>query len=226
MKNKNLYILFGSIVCATAASAALFFAFNVNKVDVLVGTTNVRQRTVVTPNMFTVEKYSKDYLPANYLPAEAASAVVGKYTNIGFASGQVLTTDSIDINKSSNKASTIDEGKTLYTVSTSKMPQGVIAGDNVNVLINMDLDGTGPVVLTFQNVNVTNVYKDDEGTIKGVEISVTPSQAQKIQYAVSNGDVNLSLLPLNYQVQDLPILDEETFRNEYNIDTQLELKEI
>ena len=88
-----------------------------------------------------------------------------------------------------------------------------MAGDHVNILIGTSSSGKGKVVLTYQKVNITNVLYDNDKMVKGIEIQVTPEQAQKIEYARLNGTLSIALLPNEYSSQNLSITDEDEFLN-------------
>ena len=100
---------------------------------------------------------------------------------------------------------------TLLTINAENLPTGIQSGDKVNIIIGANTDSGNKVVLTYQNIDVSNIYIDDEGSITGLEVSVTPEQSQKIVYAKLNGELSISLLPINYKDINLPIIDEGGF---------------
>ena len=61
-------------------------------------------------------------------------------------------------------------------------------------------------------------YTDDDGNVTGLEVVVTPKQAQKIVYAQLKGQISVSLLPINYKTTDLQPIDENGFldTNDFN----------
>ena len=210
MKKKNQVIFIILLLIGVITSGCLFFAFNANKAEVVIATQTVRGNVPVTANMITTAKVDKAYLPANYIEAKYASDVVGRYSDVGFASGQILTTSNIATGEG-KKATIIPMGYTLLAVDIENFPQGILPGDKVNIVIGTNLEKAGRAVLTFQNVLVTNTYTDVDGFLTGLEVQVTPDQAQKIVYAQINGELSIALLPLDYQSEALPILDEEGF---------------
>lgn len=162
--------------------------------------------------MITTKRVDKSALPDNYLSAEYLSQVKGRYTNIGFTSGSVLTTGNV-ATKDSKKSAVIPDGYTLLSINVQSLPQGVQPDDHVNILVGISVNGQGKVVVTYQNVLVTGTYSDSDGSVTGLEVQVTPEQAQKIQYAQSNGSLSVSLLPLGYSEQQLDVVDENSIKD-------------
>lgn len=197
------------------ASGAIYFAFSANMVEVVVANQTLQGNTEITAGMLTTKKVDKESLPDNYLTADLMKDMVGRYTNIGITQGSIFTKGNIST-EDSKKAAVIPDGKTLLSITIDSLPQGVIAGDNVNLLVGINMADQGKVVMTFQNVKVTNTYVDVDGNVTGLEVEVTPSQAQKIQYAQINGELSVSLLPLGYEEEDLPIVDGEEIKNYTN----------
>lgn len=187
-----MLLLFGVI-----GSVALYFVFNANKVEVLTATQTIRGNTELKANMITTEKMEKESLPKNYIEAKYADDVVGRYTDIGLTEGAVLTTDNVATGDGS-RTSVIPKGYTVMTLSLDSLPSGIKAGDNVNILVGTTTTAQGKVVITYQKINVTNVVKDSDGNPTGIEVQVTPEQAQKIQYAELNGTISVSLLSGDY----------------------------
>lgn len=213
-KGKQVWFI-ALIVIGLLTSGCLFLAFNASMVDVVVSTGTVAGNVQITSDMVTTKKVDKASLPSQYVEAEYLEDVIGKYTNIGLVEGGVVTTYNVST-ESTTKAAIIPEGKTLLSIVINSLPQGVEAGDEVNLLVGASLEDVGEVVMTFQKVKVTNVYIDVDGNVTGLEIEVTPEQAQKIQYAQINGQLAITLLPLGYEVQNLPIIDEDGFKNYSN----------
>jgi len=212
MKKKNKIIFIVLAILGLITTLSLYFAFNANKVEVVVATQTVRGNVPINANMLTTAKVDKGYLPANYIEAQYASDMLGRYSDVGFAAGQILTTSNV-ASGDGKKASIIPSGYTLLAVDIENFPQGILAGDKVNLVIGTNLEKQGRAVLTFQNILVTNVYTDIDGFITGLEVQVTPDQAQKVVYAQINGELSISLLPLDYKSEALPILNEEGFTN-------------
>lgn len=207
-KNKLAIVLI--LIIGIVLSAALFFLFTKDRVEVVVGTQSVRGNTPITGEMVTTKSVDKEFLPKNYIAADFYDEVVGRYSDIGFAEGAVLTTANIATGDG-NRAATIPEGYTIMNIALSSLPQGVVAGDYVNIMIGSSSSTMGKIVLTYQKVAVTNVLKDGDNKISGIEVQVTPDQAQKIEYAIQNGNISITLLPNDYTRQTLEIVDEEAF---------------
>ena len=193
------------LILGLVGSGAIYLAFNANMVDVVVATKTVDGNHKISSDMITTKRVDKSALPDNYF-----NEVKGRYTNIGFTSGSVLTTGNV-ATKDSKKSAVIPEGKTLLSITVQNLPQGVQPNDHVNLIVGMSMQNAGKGVFTYQNVLVTNTYTDADGSITGLEIQVTPEQAQKIQYAQINGTLNASLLPLGYEAEtDLGVVNESS----------------
>lgn len=218
MKNGKKVWFVVLLVIGLVASTCLYFAFSANMVDVVVANQTLQGNVEIKTNMLTTKKVDKASLPENYLSAEYTKDMVGRYTNIGITKGSVFTTGNVST-KDSKKAAVIPAGKTLLSITIDSLPQGVVSGDNVNLLVGINIQDKGKVVMTFQNVKVTNTYVDVDGNVTGLEVEVTPEQAQKIQYAQINGELSVSLLPLGYENEDLPIVDEHEIKN-YTADSK------
>lgn len=210
LKSSKRISLIIIIVAGLILSGSLFMIFVGNTTEVLVATQDVKANTKIKESMFTIERVDTASLPDNYLSADSAKDVVGYYTYIGFTKGSVISKSNIAT--SAKKASgAIEKGKTLLTISAENLPTGIQSGDKVNIIIGANTDSGNKVVLTYQNIDVSNIYVDDEGSITGLEVSVTPEQSQKIVYAKLNGELSISLLPINYKDINLPIIDEGGF---------------
>lgn len=198
-------LLFGVI-----GSVSLYFVFNVNKVEVLVASQTIRGNTEIKSSMISTTKMEKESLPKNYIEAKYAEDVVGRYTDIGVTEGAVLTTDNVATGDGS-RTSVIPKGYTVMTLSLESLPSGIKAGDYVNILVGTTSTSQGKIVMTYQKINVTEVIKDSDGNPTGIEIQVTPAQAQKIEYAELNGNISVSLLSGDYKKQSLNAVDENKF---------------
>lgn len=208
-KNKTMIIF--AVLLALIISGSLYFVLIGNMVDVITVNQTVRGGTQITSNMLTVKKLDRSSLPDNYLIADYYDDVVGKYLDLGLTSGGVLTETNIS---SSGKSSLIPTGYTLFSIKNlDTYPKGIITGDRLNIVISTSLESRGKVVLTFQNLLITNISHDDNGNITAIELQVTPQQAQVIAYGQANGELSLSLLPLDYESQPLDVLDENSFQN-------------
>lgn len=210
-KGKKIWLIL-LLVIGLVGSGAIYLAFNASMVDVVVATKTVGSNNKITSDMITTKRVDKSALPDNYLSAEYLSQVKGRYTNIGFTSGSVLTTGNV-ATKDSKKSAVIPDGYTLLSISVQSLPQGVQPDDHVNILVGISVNGQGKVVVTYQNVLVTGTYSDSDGSVTGLEVQVTPEQAQKIQYAQSNGSLSVSLLPLGYSEQQLNVVDENSIKD-------------
>lgn len=199
------------LVIGIIASASIYFAFSANMVEVVVASQTLPSNVEITANMLTIKKVDKTSLPENYIKSDVIDEMVGRYTNIGITKGSVFTNGNIST-KASKKAAVIPEGKTLLSISIDSLPQGVVAEDKVNLLVGISMNDTGKVVMTFQDIKVTDTYVDVDGNVTGLEVEVTPDQAQKIQYAQINGELSVSLLPLGYEIEELPIVDEDIIK--------------
>lgn len=210
LKSSKRVALIIILVAGLVLSGCLFAIFVGSTENVLVATQNVKANTKIKSSMFTTERVDKSSLPDNYIPADKADDIEGYYTYIGFTKGGVISESNIAT--SAKKASgAIEKGKTLLTINADNLPSGIQSGDKVNVIIGANTDGGTKVVLTYQNIDVSNIYVDDEGAVTGLEVSVTPEQSQKIVYAQLNGELAISLLPINYKDVNLPIIDEGGF---------------
>ena len=209
-KNKTMMIFF--ILLALIVSGAIYFVLVGNMVDVLTINQTVRGGTQITTNMISVKKLDKSALPDNYLTADYKDEVIGKYLDLGLTSGGVLTETNIS---SSGKSSLIPTGYTLFSIKNlDTYPKGIMTGDKLNIVISTSLESRGKVVLTFQNLLITNISHDENNNISAIELQVTPQQAQVIAYGQANGELSLSLLPLDYESQPLDVLDENSFQND------------
>jgi len=209
-KGKKLWFVV-LLVIGIVASGCVYFAFNANMVEVVVANQTVQGNVEITNGMLSTKKIDKAALPENYLEAKYIKDMVGRYTNIGITKGSVFTTGNV-ATKDSKKAAVIPDGKTLLSITIDSLPQGVEAGDYVNLLVGINMQDKGKVVMTYQNVKVTSAYVDVDGNVTGLEVEVTPAQAQKIQYAQINGELSVSLLPLGYEDEELPLVDESEIR--------------
>ena len=221
MAKSQKKILFGIVLTvAIVLSALLFFIFVGNTKNVLVATQDVKANSQITSTMFTTERVDASSLPDNYLTADDAKDLVGYYTYIGFTKGSVITKSNIAT--SAKKASgAISKKKTLLTITAENLPSGIQTGDFVNIVIGATTEqegSSGTTVLTYQKVEVSNIYTDDDGNVTGLEVVVTPKQAQKIVYAQLIGQISVSLLPINYKTTDLQPIDENGFldTNDFN----------
>lgn len=205
-KKNKVFVIFLIVISAVVASG-LYFVFVGNMTDVLVVNDTVRGGTQITEKMLSVKKADKSSLPDNYLKASAKDEVVGKYFDLGLTRGGVLTVDNISV---SGKASLIQNGLTLYAMKNlENYPQGLIAGDHINVLVASSNEGD-KYVKTIENVPVASVHTE-EGEITGIEIYVTPENAQLIAFAQENGSVSVALLPLGYENKNIDVLDNGGF---------------
>ena len=184
------------ILLGLLATIAAYFAFVGQMEDVVIATQTVHANTQITADMLSIKKVDKSSLPAKYLKASDAQAMVGLYTNVGITEGSIFTQGNV-ATKDTKKSAVIPEGQTLLAINISSLPKGVSPGDKVNLLVGMS-SSEGRVVLTYQNVQVTNTTLNEKGDVVGLEVQVTPEQAQKIQYAQLNGELSVSLLPLGY----------------------------
>ena len=184
-------------------------AFGLHTTSVVVATTTNPGNTEITSDMVTVKNLEKSSLPNNYISGKYLSSVVGSYTDIGVTSGGVVTTSNVASEKS-RKSAAIRKGYTRMQLSANNIPTGIQTDDHVNVLIGMSLSDYGKSVMTYQNILVTNVNKGSSGNISSLEIEVTPEQAQKIQFAQSNGTITITLLPNGYEEENLEITDESS----------------
>lgn len=209
MKKNRIIIIF-LLLLGVLSSVALYFTFSANLTDVVVATQTVRANSEITPDMIATRKMDRDYLPKNYIEGQFAEQVVGRYTDIGFTEGSVLTTDNVATGDG-NRTAVIPEGYTIMNVSLDTLPQGIQTGDYVNIVIGSNSNDKGKVVLTYQKIAVTNIVKDSDKRVTGIEVQVTPHQAQKIEYAQLNGSISVSLLPKDYRAQSLEIVDESEF---------------
>lgn len=209
-KNKKKFIAFALLALGVVISACLYIAFAQNRVEVVVALQSVRENTPISSQMITTASVEKSDVPPDYIAAEFAQDMLGRYTDIGFAKGQILTMNNVTTGDGKESA-TIPSDQTLLAIESDYYPEGIVAGDKVNIVISTGLKEEGKVVFTYQTITVTNLYKDVDGVITGIEVRVTPEQAQKIVYAQANGEIHISLLPLNYKDKDLPILDESGF---------------
>lgn len=208
-KNKTVIIFF--VILALIASGAIYFVLIGNMEDVITINQTVRGGTQITENMITVKKLDKSALPDNYLSADFKKDVVGKYLDLGITAGGILTENNIS---TSGKSSIIPTGYTLYSIKDLETyPTGLITGDKLNIVISTNLESKGNAVLTFQNILVTNISYDEEKAIDSIELQVTPEQAQYIAYGQANGQISISLLPLDYQNKSLEVIDENSFQN-------------
>lgn len=205
-KSKKIWFVI-LLIIGLVTSCCIYFAFASNMQEVVVANQTISGNVLITDAMVSVKKVDKGSLPENAIDSDLLKDVIGKYTNIGITKGSVFTNANIST-KDSKKAAVIPDGKTLLSITIDSLPQGVVSGDNVNLLVGMNLQDKGKVVMTFQSVRVTNTYVDVDGNVTGLEVEVTPEQAQKIQYAQINGELSVSLLPLGYKDQELPIVDE------------------
>lgn len=213
MKKKNISLtMILTLIVGIFVSVAIYFAFSVNRISVVTATQSVRSNVKITKDMVTIKKIDKEFLPENYIKAEYADQIIGRYSDIGFTTGSVLTTENVATGKGSRSV-TIPKGYTVMNLTLDTIPQGVVAGDHVNILIGTNASNKGKVVLTYQKINVTNVVMDNDKVVTGIEIQVTPEQAQKIEYAQLNGTLSIALLPNDYSSQNLSITDEDEFMN-------------
>lgn len=182
-------------------AVAAFMVFNAPMEDVVVMNQTVYANTQLSSDMISVAKMHKEDLPPNYITSNDAGNVVGLYTNVGAVQGSVLTLENL-ATQDTKKAANIPNGQTLLSISISAIPQGVVPGDRVNILVGMTSE-SGRMVMTYQNIQVTNTNKDSNGNVTAVEVQVTPDQAQKIEFAQLNGELAIALLPPDYTSTNL-----------------------
>ena len=207
LKGRNKMFFFFLFVIAVIVTGGLYFILVGNMTDVLVLNQTARGGTQITAEMLSVKKVDKSSLPDNYLTANYEDDVVGKYLDLGLTTNAVLTKDNLSL---TGKASLIETGETLYAMSDLvNYPQGLVAGDHVNVVVSTSAEGS-KFVKTIENVPVAGVHTE-EGEITGIEVYVTPEEAQSIAYAQANGQVSVALLPLDYESKNLEILDDGGF---------------
>lgn len=205
-KGKNRAIIIMMSIIAVIACASLYFIFIGNMETVCVANKTARTGTQITKDMITTKTVDKSNLPDNYVPANLKDKLIGAYVDVGLTKGSAISQENIAMN---GKASMISKGYTLYCINELKTyPEGIVAGDSINILCGTSLSETGKSVITFQKVTVTNVNKNSDGEVIGIEVEVTPEQAQKIAYAQANGTLSLALVPNGYTIEDLPILNE------------------
>lgn len=211
-KNKGFIWL---ILIGLIGSGAAYFAFVSNMADVVVATQTISANQQITSDMIKTKKVDKSALPSKYLTASSADSLVGLYTNVGITEGSIFTSANV-ATKDTKKSAVIPAGYTLLSVNITQLPQGVAPGDRVNLLIGLSTASEGRVVITYQNIQVTNTYKNDNGQVSGLEVQVTPEQAQQIQYAALNGELSVSLLPPGYTEESLPTMNEAQLKNYAN----------
>lgn len=214
-KSKNNIRLGGFIILIIVgiiASACVYVAFDFMTVNVVVATQTIQGNTKITSDMVTTKSLGKGSLPDNYISAGNLNAVVGSYTNVGITSGSVFTTGNV-ASAQSRKSAAITEGYTRMNISANNIPSGIQTDDRVNILIEINLSDTGKCVMTYQNILVTGVKSNSSGDTTGLEVEVTPEQAQQIQYAESNGNLSVTLLPTGYEEQNLDATDEDSIEN-------------
>lgn len=178
-------------------SIALYFVLNLQTTEVLVASGTIYPNTRITEDMLQTRRIVKDDLPQDYLSADLLDQVVGMYTNVGITATSVFTKENI-ATQDTKKAAVIPEDQTLLAIHISSLPAGVVPGDRVNLLVGMSQNGQA-TVMTYQDIQVTNTTKNSSGDITGLEVQVTPEQAQLIQFAQLNGTLAVSLLPLGYE---------------------------
>ena len=196
------------IIIGLGASGALFLAFGMMTTSVVVATENIRGNTQITSSMVT-KNISKGALPNNYISGKYLGSVVGSYTDVGITSGNVFTTGNI-ATKKSRKAAAITEGYTRMKINPSNIPNGIQVDDRINLLIQASLSEYGKAVITYQNILVTDVRTGSSGEVSSLEIEVTPTQAQQIQYAAANGSLSVTLLPTGYEEENIDVTDESS----------------
>lgn len=197
------------IIIGLGASGALFLAFGMMTTSVVVATENIRGNTQITSSMVTTKNISKGALPNNYISGKYLGSVVGSYTDVGITSGNVFTTGNI-ATKKSRKAAAITEGYTRMKINPSNIPNGIQVDDRINLLIQASLSEYGKAVITYQNILVTDVRTGSSGEVSSLEIEVTPTQAQQIQYAAANGSLSVTLLPTGYEEENIDVTDESS----------------
>lgn len=212
-KKSSSSVRFGSllllIIIGVSASVALFLAFGMSTTSVVVATETIKGNTQITSSMVTTKNISRGALPNNYIAGKYLSSVIGSYTDVGITSGNVFTTGNI-ATKNNRKSAAIAEGYTRMKITASNIPNGVQTDDRVNILIEISLSDYGKAVMTYQNVLVTGVTQGSSGDISGLEIEVTPTQAQQILYAEGNGSLSVTLVPTGYEEENLDITDEDS----------------
>ena len=209
MNKKFLFISLISLGLIT--SGAAYFSLVGNMEEVIVATDTLRGNSKISNTQLTTKKVDKESIPANYIPVDKYDDVVNSYTNIGITKGSIFTYDNI-ATKTNKKSAIIPEGYTLLSITFDNIPQGVESDDHINLLIGANIQDDGKVVMTYQNILVTSTYKDADGKVIGLEVQVTPKQAQQIQYAQLNGTISATLLPLGYYDVNLPITNEDNIK--------------
>lgn len=206
-KNK-IFVIF-SLIIAAIISAGVYFIFVGNMADVIVVNQTVRGGTQISESIISTKKADKSSLPENYILAKYKDEIIGQYLDLGLTEGGVLTANNLSSN---GKASLIQSGKVLFAMKDLETyPQNLIAGDKLNIIVASSADGER-YVKTIEQVEVAGVHQED-GEITGVEIYVTAEEAQLIAFAQANGEVSVSLLPLDYETLNLDILDSRGFIN-------------
>lgn len=202
LKGNKGFFIFGIIIVAIA-SCGLYFGLVGNMTDVLTVNQTVRGGTQITESIIAVKKVDKSSLPDNYLTSQYKDEVVGHYLDLGLTSGGVLTKDNLS---TSGKASLIQTGDILYSMKDLETyPSGLVTGDKLNIVVATQNEGE-KIVKTIENVPVASVHMEEK-EITGIEVYVTPDEAQLIAYAQANGEVSVGLLPLDYQPTNIGVLN-------------------
>lgn len=222
MKNKKSFMPFLLLaILGMVVTVGMYTILNANKVEVLVASGDIDARTEVTDSMVTTKVVPEDLLPQGAMTVDQKSEIVGKVTNTKIVSGTPISNKQFlsEGDTSVLTSQVPDKDKVLMTVPVTAIT-GVSAKlsplEKVNVYSAYKLESIGVgAKLILQNIQVVATSVDANSVLNGVTLAVTPEQAESLVFATSVGEIQLAVVPYDYEVQITNGLTEDQFRSQY-----------
>jgi len=208
MGKQRTIILIGTLALAVAISAVIGFVLFRGTKQVYVANDTIPVNTKVTSDMLTARRINSADLPDKALTKK--SEILNHYTSLGVTKGGVFTVNNM-ADKADSASDAVAEGMSQLAIKSDNLPSKLAKGDRVNVIISASTQNLGNIALTYQGIYVTDIYYDGDNAINGVEVLVSPEQAQKIVYAMQNGTISVALVNSSYKAHQMAYTDETAF---------------
>lgn len=208
MGKQRTIILIGTLALAVAISGVIGFVLFKDTKQVYVARDTIPVNTKVTSDMLTARRISSTDLPDKALTKK--SEILNHYTSLGVTKGGVFTVNNM-ADKADSASDAVAKGMSQLAIKSDNLPSKLAKGDRVNVIISASTQNLGNIALTYQGIYVTDIYYDGDNAINGVEVLVSPEQAQKIVYAMQNGTISVALVNSSYKAHQMAYTDETAF---------------
>lgn len=178
-------------------------AVNASTISVVAAARDIPENTLLTPEMVTTLQ-----LPAGSegRAATNASLVVGKITRYPLLTGEYILPDKLGDAAGGGESAlsySIEKGRRAISVSVDEVlgvSYYLTKGDHVDILCAMNIGEKPASVTLVENVKVlalgTATATDKTKGYTTVTLSVTPAEALKINYAMTNGRILLTMRPV------------------------------